>query len=288
MMFSLRRREYMSYARSPRFVFSMTVGMSMDMGLDYSRLVDSETIYKKTQECNTVTRMRLHRFFIDRAIEEAGVQHFSDAEMAHQLRRVFRLHEGDKAIFFDGSGTDHVCEIVSFAKDEVAVRVLESVPAKRFSDKKVALAMSLIKKDNFEWVIQKGTELGVSEFIPLISERSEKKGFNMERARKIMIEACEQSGRGDMPTVAEPVALQDFLAAERRPLAVFHTQGAAMFPENIPGAKDIVICIGPEGGWSDAEIESFKEKGASAVRLNAPVLRAETAAVSAASLLLLL
>jgi 16S rRNA (uracil1498-N3)-methyltransferase len=232
--------------------------------------------------------MRLHRFYVDKSIGNDSLLHFSNPEMVHQLRRVFRLHEGDKAIFFDGSGTDYVCEIVLFTKDDVSARVLESKPMKRYSDKKVTLAVSLIKKDNFEWVIQKGTELGVSEFIPLISERSEKKGFNMERAQKIMVEACEQSGRGDMPTITGPIILKDFLDTEKRKLLMFHTQGTEVSAKNISTVKEVVACVGPEGGWSDSEVELFKEKGAEAIRLNAPILRAETAAVTIASLLLLL
>ncbi len=238
--------------------------------------------------------MRFQRFYVEKPIDSGKENSLPDAALAHQLRRVFRLQRGDKAIFFDGSGVDHVSEIVSVTKDTVTFRVLESRSADtadgfaRSLRRKVALAASLIKKDNFEWVVQKGTELGVSEFIPLVSERSEKKDINMERARKIMIEACEQSGRGDVPVIREPISLEDFLGHEKRETIAFHTEGAVFAPKDIPATDDIVACVGPEGGWTGGEVEAFKKKGATIVRLDAPILRAETAAVAIATLLLLL
>lgn len=166
-------------------------------------------------------------------------------------------------------------------------RVLETRAVKRYSARRLSLVVSLIKKDNFEWVIQKGTELGVSEFIPVVSERSEKKGFNMERARKIMIEACEQSGRGDLAIIREPETLSDFLTGEERPIVAFHTDGPRFSAADFSKDSDLVACVGPEGGWTDGEVEAFKAKGAVVARLDVPVLRAETAAVAVATLLLL-
>ncbi len=229
--------------------------------------------------------MRLHRFYILQTIDKEKINSFSNKDQIHQLRRVFRLHAGDTCIFFDGSGEDHVCEIVSMTDVKLEFKVLETYSVKPISTK-LSLAVSLIKKDNFEWVIQKGTELGVSEFIPLISERSEKKGFNMERARKIMIEAVEQSGRADVPTIFEPVDLDVFLETEKRGLVVFNTTGINFFSKKSKEKINLVVCIGPEGGWSEKEIEKFKNKGAEIVKLDTPILRTETAAVAIATLFL--
>lgn len=234
--------------------------------------------------------MRLHRFYIDLPIRTKEQHSLTDISLVHQLGRVFRLHEGDKAIFFNGDGIEHESEIVSLTKNECVFRVLETRPVKQFGTQKLVLAVSLIKKDNFEWVIQKGTELGVSEFIPLVSERSEKKGFNMERARKIMIEAIEQSGRGTLAIIHEPLDLETFLADEKRSVIAFHMEGEELnkgLSEKLKviDAKqnEIVACIGPEGGWSPKELSLFKEKGASIIKLDTPVLRAETAAIAVAS-----
>lgn len=100
-----------------------------------------------------------------------------------------------------------------------------------------------------------------------------------------MIEACEQSGRGDIPTLREPILLQDFLDAESRPMIAFHTDGATADIRSMV-KDDIVACVGPEGGWADAEIELFEKKGATLAHLDLPVLRAETAAIVIATLFL--
>ena len=230
--------------------------------------------------------MRLHRFHINQKISEGKVNSVSNPSLAHQLRRVFRLHEGDQAIFFDGDGREHVSEIVSMTDAKLEFRILESRVVKPCSALRLSLAVSLIKKDNFEWIVQKGTELGVSEFIPIVSERSEKKGFNMERAEKIMIEAVEQSGRTFVPEIKEPVSLEDFLRNEKRMIVAFHT-GEGFDAAGYPKEGELVACVGPEGGWSEREIEMFEGKGAKVARLSSPVLRAETAAIAVTAILLI-
>jgi 16S rRNA (uracil1498-N3)-methyltransferase len=231
--------------------------------------------------------MRLHRFFVESNIDKDKINTFSSDTLLHQMKSVFRFHDGIQFILFNGQAVDYVCEAVSLTKKELVFRVLETRDVKRYSPCNLALAFSLVKKDNVEWIIQKGTELGVQEFIPLVSERSEKKGFNMERARRIMIEACEQSGRAEVPVVREAVALSEFLENEKRPLVVLHTGGNQF--KNIfetRSSNDVVACIGPEGGWSDREVTSFVERGALVMTLPVPVLRAETAAIATATLFL--
>jgi len=230
--------------------------------------------------------MRLHRFFLGQTISAEGVNHSSDSTLIHQLSHVFRLHKGDKAIFFNGTGLDHECEIVSLDKSEMVFRAIKTTTVKQFYKINVSLVVSLIKKDNLEWIIQKGTELGVSEFIPVISERSEKKGFNKERATKIMIEAVEQSGRSNVPTIHELQSLEDFLDKEQRKIISFHVTGESFTKKCVPESGEVVICVGPEGGWSDAEIELFIKKGARILKLDTPVLRAETAAIALSTLFL--
>lgn len=204
------------------------------------------------------------------------------------MKSVFRFHDGIQFILFNGQAVDYVCEVVSLTRKELVFRVLETREVKRYSACNLSLAFSLIKKDNVEWVIQKGTELGVSEFIPLVSERSEKKGFNMDRAKRIVIEACEQSGRAEIPKIRETTTLADFLAGDEGKVVVLHTEGEAFNARLLDAERGdkVVACIGPEGGWSEKEIALFGEKGASFVTLPTPVLRAETAAIATAALFL--
>ena len=146
---------------------------------------------------------------------------------------------------------------------------------------------SLIKKDKFEWVLEKCTELGVSHFVPVISERSEKKDLNIERAEKILKEASEQSERGILPTICEPLSLREALENTDFPVFAFNLDGEKSDFEKIKTFERVGILIGPEGGWGKKDSEIFKEKNILCVTLGLQVLRAETASVAVASKILL-
>ncbi len=158
-------------------------------------------------------------------------------------------------------------------------------------EKNIGLVISLIKKDNMEMIIQKATELGVSKIFPIISERSEKKSLNMARAKKIIIEASEQSGRGDVPEIFPPLNLKEFLESEKlgefEKKIIFSPKEEKFNIIASSESESILIAIGPEGGFSDREMEVFSENNFKRYSLGNLILRAETAAISALSLLLL-
>lgn len=250
--------------------------------------------------------MRLHRFYVQKNIPDSGDVTISDSNLVHQLRRVFRFISGDTVILFDGSGCDFVSEIVSFGKDEVVFRVQEKIENKNLPLKDVYLFASLIKNSNYEWILEKCTELGVSHFVPIISERSEKKNLNYERANKILKEASEQSGRGTLPKIHDTILLQDVFEKYSMPFIVFHADGENFRQENskfpqetfakakvhgqaISNFKEnkIGILIGPEGGWGEKEIALFKEKNIPIYSLGSHTLRAETAAIVASTMVLI-
>ncbi len=234
--------------------------------------------------------MRLHRFYVPEAI---GVQQelvVKSAELANQLHRVLRLKAGDKAVLFDGSGRDFACEIVEFVgKDSVSFKVLSSSPSRYAPARRIVLCAAVVKKDNFELIAEKATELGVTDLIPLLAEHSEKKGLNEKRLAKITVEASEQSGRGAVPSLHAIVSLEEaieFLKHEAGVfrLIAFHTNGEKFAAEkDIPENEPIAAFIGPEGGWSDTEIALFHKHSANIRCLGPQVLRAETAAVAALS-----
>ena len=178
------------------------------------------------------------------------------------------MKTGEHAIFFDGSGYEFLCEFTNLDKNFAEIKVLEKNIKPEL--KKLVLAIAIPKKDNFELIIEKATELGVTTIIPLISERTEKKNVNMDRARKIAVEASEQSGRVTVPEIYEPVVLQNFNLA-----------GVVLDPkgEKREITEDVLI-IGPEGGWSDKELEYFKSKNLPIVSIGEQVLRVETAAIA--------
>jgi 16S rRNA (uracil1498-N3)-methyltransferase len=153
----------------------------------------------------------------------------------------------------------------------------------------VHLFASLIKKDNFEWVLQKATELGVSRITPVLSERTVKLKMNMDRADKIVLEAAEQSGRADTVFLDEPITIKEALSFCETPVMALHTKEGSepfnKFVETID--KTVSVFVGPEGGWGVKDEQIFIAKKVPFVTMGNQILRAETASVAVASLLLL-
>lgn len=234
--------------------------------------------------------MKIHRFFVEEEMGEKEQISLTNPELLHQMSKVFRFKAGDTVVLFDGTGCENVCEITLLTKKEAEFMVKESREGLTSPAQKITMYLSLIKKDNFEWVLQKGTELGVTRFVPVISERSEKKDINMERARKIVVEATEQSGWAQVPQITEPISLISLLEKAgdlSETLVAFHTEGIAFQKSFLSDKKAVGVLIGPEGGFSEKEIELFKSKNIPIYSLGKQTLRAETAGVAIVSLLLL-
>ena len=256
-------------------------------------MTDVHTIDEKEVVCKfvispvsyRVSSMRLHRFFVSHDVSKGGTITLPEPKVIHQMRSVFRFHPGDKVVLFNGDGTDYVSEIVTLERERGTFHIVEQRPALWKPRVKLTMVVSMTKKDTIEWSIQKAVELGVSVFVPVISQRSEKKGFNTERVRRIIIEATEQSGRADLMEVSEPVSLDEWLVRGDGCVIAFHTSGETLSMTDVSGHISITTFIGPEGGWSDEELSIFKEKGFLIRSLSTPVLRAETAVTSVASIL---
>lgn len=232
--------------------------------------------------------MRLHRFYItsDCSTKDIVVQ---DRDLIHQWKKVFRYNIGSQVIVFDGSGVDVRAVIMSMDHSKATLSAVESkeIPP---PSKNIWLCLSLIKKDNFEFALQKAVELGVTHIVPIVTERSEKKKLNIERMKKIVIEATEQSGRGDIAHVGEPTTLSALFESGALPQEKIFFD--PMFPpvrtyiQNNP-QYSFALCIGPEGGFSETDIELFKKYNVSGWSLGQTVLRAETAAIVASALFLI-
>ncbi len=233
--------------------------------------------------------MRLHRFFVTERLSGRKRIALSDADLIHQLKRVFRLSAGDQIVLCDGHGEEYVCTIELLSAQEIHVRVEESRLVVSPS-REVWLCVAIIKKDNFEWVVQKATELGVTHIVPIIALRSEKKSLHMERLLKIAREASEQSGRGMLPQVHEPMSLTEALEHPQMPedKILFHTTGTPLLSAERSEPQPVALFIGPEGGWDEREIEVCTAHGVRVRTMGEYVLRAETAATVAPALFLIL
>ncbi len=256
--------------------------------------------------------MRLHRFFIEESLRNKKDFKIFEDDIIHQWKNVFRLRAGDRVMLLDNTGFEYLSEVVLLAKGEAEIKIVDASASENMTDKDVWLFASIIKKDNYEWILEKCTEIGVSHFVPVVSDRTEKKDLNIERAHKIIKEASEQSERGMMPTLHDVRSLEESIAhAEEQGvhLIAFHsdsahpelkhfthevkeklfTDGSASSPQAnfVREKKKVGVLIGPEGGWADREVNLFKEKNIPLYTLGSQVLRAETAAIAIATLLLL-
>ena len=260
--------------------------------------------------------MRHHRFYINPSDHQLNHEFWlRDERLIPQWLKVLRYREGDEVVLFDGIETERLYRIVKIDGDAVHLQSITDFERK-LPPRHVYLCWSLLKKDKNDWVLQKCTELGVSNFVPLLAERSEKTGFNESRARKIVIEAAEQCGRGDIPDVREPITIEELIneftgkitllvcdeQAENtnQTQAADHAKSSYQNPSttgadfssqtiqiagqgNNDSKQPIGVLIGPEGGWTPQEVELFKLHKLGSIQLGGLTLRAETAAVAAAA-----
>lgn len=234
--------------------------------------------------------MRLHRFYISPDIELKQDFWLHDEPIVHQWRHVLRVSPGQEVVLFDGRNHDRLYKITEINEREAHLQHITDFKPK-VPAKEVFLLWAMLKKDKNEWILQKCTELGVSHFVPLLADRSEKTGFNMERAKKIVIEAAEQCGRSDIPAVREPMtvetAVKDYKELAHLLVCEKSDEPDSHFPlSSLQSQKAVGVLVGPEGGWSDAEKELFKSGGVQHLNLHDFTLRAETACVVVASKLL--
>ena len=207
-------------------------------------------------------------------------------EHTHYVVNVMRLKRGSSINLFNKEG-EWRCEIIFLDKDRVEVKFLEKI--KQSNDlSKIELAICLIKKSPMETIFQKATELGVKKIIPLISERTEIKELNYDRAKKIVIEATEQSNQLNPPEISEVTKFKDFLKNVNSTTKILFADVNSkkdLTSEDFKDIKSICILIGPEGDFSPAERESiFKNQAVIPFTLSKNILRSDTAVISAISL----
>lgn len=224
----------------------------------------------------------IHRFFFPESLDAAR-EIILPKEIFHQIKNVLRLKAGERFFLFDGSGYDFISEFF----DKESARILEKILNRREPERKIYLFQSLLKKDKMEWIFQKGTEVGVFEFRPVLSARSVKKDFNKDRSEKIIKEAAEQSGRAILPKIHEVMNFDkalEFVQKERLSGVIADPNSKKHISESLKEPK-MALFVGPEGGFTEEEVSEAKEHGFKAVSLGKLNLMAETAAIVAAAFL---
>ena len=222
------------------------------------------------------------RFFVDEV--RNGHAEISGDDAKH-LTRVLRVEPGQRYEISDNRNV-YLAEIEVAHKERVLFRTLEPIES-RESPLRVTLCAALIKFDHFEWMIEKATELGVAEIVPVETVRSER-GLEraahkrVERWRRIALEASQQSRRARLPEIDEPVPLRDVLGRDAAcRLAMDEDSSAPPMLKAMQPSESVAILIGPEGGWTGDERAAFVAAGWLPASLGPTILRAETAAIAA-------
>ncbi|MCD9186877.1 MAG: 16S rRNA (uracil(1498)-N(3))-methyltransferase [Pyrinomonadaceae bacterium] len=233
----------------------------------------------------------MRRFFAPKENFNSEKVLLSNDETKH-LRDVLRLRAGEQVQVFDGEGKEFLCLIESISKKETALKIVEEIsPSAPKSVLNLTLAVALLKGEKFDLVVQKAVELGVNIFVPLVTKRCDVKfknapDFNkkLERLNRIALEACKQSGRADLMRISGLVDFQKFIESAEGAKVLFSERGGAGFADIEP-AKKITAVIGSEGGWEDFEIEAAQSKDFRIITFGGRIMRAETAAISVATIL---
>lgn len=241
----------------------------------------------------------MRRFYVDASLPLDG-EVMIEGDLAHRLTNVLRLRAGDEVALFDGSGDDVRVRIERVHQKALVAAVIERGAGPAEPRVNVHLYQSIAKGERFEWLLEKGTEIGVSHFVPLITARSVVRtagaGNRLDRWRRIVIEAAEQCGRSRVPSSSAPAPFSEALASAPGLLLLPYEAAGDAVP-NIQSALDaeidalfalgeVSIFIGPEGGYEPAEVEAASAAGAAIVTMGERVLRSETAGLVAATLVL--
>lgn len=244
--------------------------------------------------------MKIHRFYIPIDVAEKLENNmsveitkddtdrfFDGEEFIHQVFHVLRFKEGDILHVFNSEVGEFKVSLMSSHKKSLQLKVESKLKNNVGAAKvEITLAMSLIKKDKFEFVIEKATELGVKDIMPVITERVIQKQMSEDRLLRIMKESTEQCGRVDLPTLSETESLEGVLKKTKNyDLCLYGNMEGVMSVKDLLAMslknkiQSMLVFIGPEGGWTEGEIEMFVQAGVQSISIHKNTLRAETAAV---------
>lgn len=241
----------------------------------------------------------MHRFFIPPAALSPD-RVILTGTVVHQLRHVLRLHPGDRIVVLDDSGWEHEVELTEISRERAEGAVLVRRLTETEPQVKISLYQSLLKGERFEWALQKGTELGIVEFVPTLAARCVMQHLDvsehrLERWGRIVQEAAEQAHRGRLPRLQPAMLLPEACKRMvRAGPALMLYEGAATVGlrdalrelEAERPAFNVSLLVGPEGGFTEQEANLAERYGVRLVSLGPRILRAETAGIVAAAALL--
>ncbi len=243
----------------------------------------------------------MHKFFTPKElIGETSGKIIGD-DVKH-IYKVLRLSEGVEVILNDCEGTEYLAEVANISKQEVILNIKSKLEINNESDIEIILFQGLPKAQKMDLIVQKGTELGINTFVPVITSRVDVKlkgeFKKLDRLNRIALEAAKQSKRSLVPKVVEPVEFNEVMNDIRNiDLLLVPYENAEGFGiktlfnsfnkegANLENIKKVGIFVGPEGGFEEEEIDNLKKEGAKIITLGKRILRTETAGFVAASLI---
>lgn len=216
----------------------------------------------------------------DTHISSDNILYIQNKEVIKQIQKVLRLSVGESVVIRTGETTMEGT-LAQITPSEIQISNSKEIKS-IYPQKQVSLFVCIPKKDKFELILEKCTEIGITNFYPVLSDRTIKTNINFERAHKIIEEASEQAQRTDTPVLHQIRSLEE-IVKEFRP-AVFDVEGEKITGEATKHIQNFLI--GPEGGFSEKELEFFRQEKLDIYTLQTPVLKTETAAIVVSGLLL--
>ncbi len=233
---------------------------------------------------NIIQEVNLIRIHLSQTIA-AGTCCINDQDIYHYLCHIMRIKIGQTIRVFNAHDGEWSCQIIEIKKKDITLEIKEQVRTAQLL-LPIRLGFCLLKPDAMHMVFEKGTELGVTEFLPIISEYTSVKKFNQQKYTKIVTHSSQQCERLDVPTIHEPISFKDFThfypdsyVAVERSISV-----SPLIPDALPFETSPTIMIGPEGGWSTRE-HKIIDQSMKKITLGKSILRSETAAICAVFLL---
>lgn len=229
-----------------------------------------------------------HRYYCEH-LDGSEIE-LSPTEAQHAVK-VMRNREGDEIQLFDGRGSLADAEITSIQRRNVTVRVIQRHQIAELTEPEVVVAAAPPRGDRLKWMVEKLTELGATAFVPLETERSvtDPGAGKLNKLEATVISACKQCRRLRLMTIESPQPLKDVLRNDVTTFWLAHPDGSAAgfssFDPDAPGFASHTIFIGPEGGFTDEEVQQIRERGAHLISWPGSILRIETAAITSLALL---
>jgi len=225
------------------------------------------------------------RFFVSPPI--AGDRAVLAGDEARHLAAVMRVQIGDEVVLFDGSGVEFTARVTATRKQAVELAIFERREISRELPFSLTLAVALPKGERQKWLVEKATELGVTRLTPLVTERGVAQPVEsaLDRLRRSVIEASKQCGRNRLLEIAPPAIAAELFATAPQSIGrlIADPTGQSLAQVEIQTNNDICAAIGPEGGFSPAELAAATTLGWRPVSLGSRILRVETAAVAIAA-----